>query len=1201
MLPDSSNFTLNESNEHSFVDLLLEDAGIGFEDDPAASSPAQKKSSLGTSNPSKSPSTKSRKINAFLEEQGMPLSICQLVTDLLQAERGNSFRSDTALLSLEEAIFDLKQMATHSQRYLQNGTCLRTTCEKTSLFNQVGDELHGREEEMSALMGMAERVSLHVRTPSMTCSYGGMHPGFSQVNNFICEAAFLSGHSGSGKSSIIKRLISFCKKGDWIVLMCKFDRQVAPLSALMQSIDACFGSFIPNKGQDGQYSPLNPMDQETFGRISRFMLTSIDNESLSQLCKLLPNFSKISPLLMNYPQKRERSGTVDVTLASITKASKRVSSPDGVGSGSNRLNYLFHIIFKALCSAGRPMALVLDDLQWSDEFTVDIIGDFLQTAGCSSDQFTEQESPHGGLLLVGSFRDNEVDADGFLMNQIKCMEQSKPNIKVKRISVGELQEHEINKMLSHKFCLPIRYTRELARLVYHKTRGNPMYVNEFLISIIQRKMLTFSVKAQRWTWDEDSIDFHMISKGVVELLTTKLQQLPCDVIKALKVASCFGQLNDSIIPLLDLGQFVPNMHEALRLAMDEGIVEKAGPLFAFSHDMLQESTYNLIPTHERKPLHKMIGKSLAQDADILNNAELCTLAADQINMCKDTEGMLDPSDQGLFCRLNLAAGKHSVAASSYDQAQGYFEAGISLLHDNPWEKQYYLSLELHEMSVIVSFMDGNVETVSSRLCEILSHSKSFDDALNSRALRAKFLASQAQYAESIKELLGVLSNLGEEFPQDAGLAQVTSEIKATQLLLEDITKEKILSLPTIKAVKELNKMKFMGLLLGIGYFSSPMLAPLVCCRMIELTFKFGSCEDTISGLAFMAQALLHYSDDIQLASRIGRIAESLIIGNINEHSLRAKLTLMTGTVKSFVEPLQAVVDHLLKGYNSAKIVGDVDNAVLCGVSYCMAHFFALFDLIGLQKYMITFFQQIAKHKRIGALHSAMSYFAAVIDLVGNGNSCKINAKIDMKNNRELYRVAEQNQNTYLMHQVITNQMYVHGYFREHLLVAELGEKYRRMHTGKNNGTKRILDFSYVFFEGLSALCLARDTKQEKWRKIGEASVRKMSRFEENSTWNHENKLCLLKAELHYLNNRHSMAKFSYQAAIASACDHKFFHEEALANELYGIYLVENKMVLEGMKQLRMAMCKYKKWGAMKKADAVEDFTYLVNKSLNLWK
>jgi hypothetical protein len=60
-----------------------------------------------------------------------------------------------------------------------------------------------------------------------------------------------------------------------------------------------------------------------------------------------------------------------------------------------------------------------------------------------------------------------------------------------------------------------------------------------------------------------------------------------------------------------------------------------------------------------------LGKNLVQVPEVADNGELCTLVVDQINMCKDMDGMLDPVERALFARLNLAADKHLIAAASY--------------------------------------------------------------------------------------------------------------------------------------------------------------------------------------------------------------------------------------------------------------------------------------------------------------------------------------------------------------------------------------------------------------------------------------------------------------------------------------------------------------------------------------------------------
>lgn len=130
-------------------------------------------------------------------------------------------------------------------------------------------------------------------------------------------------------------------------------------------------------------------------------------------------------------------------------------------------------------------------------------------------------------------------------------------------------------------------------------------------------------------------------------------------------------------------------------------------------------------------------------------------------------------------------------------------------------------------------------------------------------------------------------------------------------------------------------------------------------------------------------------------------------------------------------------------------------------------------------------------------------------MIGNEDLCSITcATLEMKTNDEIYRIAEQSQNSYLIHHVMLNQMHLHCYFREYLAVVHLAEKYESTKKGK-----RALDFFPIFYEGLAALSLARCTKSKRWRHIGEQSVKKMDKIARCNSWNFENKLCLLKVSI----------------------------------------------------------------------------------------
>jgi len=272
---------------------------------------------------------------AILQERGLPLSICQLISDLLEAENGNQFISDKTLLSLKETKFDLMRMITHPGRFLHDHTCPTKAYDRTALFSQMNGELYGREKELSALMDTASRVSMRSqRSTGIISSSGG--------DDYLCEAIFLSGHSGSGKSSLIKQTVSSCVANGWFVLLCKFDPQVAPLSALLQSFDNFFGNFVPVQGDNGRALSV----QESIDRITLAITSSIDVESFNQICDLLPNVSKLFPMALGYVKKRNtQDGSIDH------------NNECNVGSGTHRLFLLFNLIFKAVCSGGHPVVI----------------------------------------------------------------------------------------------------------------------------------------------------------------------------------------------------------------------------------------------------------------------------------------------------------------------------------------------------------------------------------------------------------------------------------------------------------------------------------------------------------------------------------------------------------------------------------------------------------------------------------------------------------------------------------------------------------------------------------------------------------------------------------------------------------------------------------------------------------------------------
>lgn len=141
----------------------------------------------------------------------------------------------------------------------------------------------------------------------------------------------------------------------------------------------------------------------------------------------------------------------------------------------------------------------------------------------------------------------------------------------------------------------------------------------------------------------------------------------------------------------------------------------------------------------------------------------------------------------------------------------------------------------------------------------------------------------------------------------------------------------------------------------------------------------------------------------------------------------------------------------------------------------------------------------------------------------------------------------------------------------------------------SSGHKRILTAMRTFYEGVACLRLARDTKQSKWKKMGEQAEADMKKWALLCPFNMNSRYRLIRAEILYSEGNIDAAKVFYEASIESAKKQGFLNDEAVAYELYGTFLVENKRANKGLVQLRAALEKYKEWGAMRKVDDLQLF------------
>ncbi|MGA8585917.1 MAG: AAA family ATPase, partial [Roseiarcus sp.] len=483
----------------------------------------------------------------------------------------------------------------------------------------IPEKLYGREHEIGTLLGAFDRV----------------------VANGATELVLVSGYAGIGKSSLVNELHKALVPPRGLFASGKFDqyKRDIPYATLAQA----FRSLV------------RPLLSESEAELARW------RDSLSEA--LGPN----GELIVNLVPELELVIGKQPPVADLPPQDAK-----------NRFQMVFRRFLSVFAREEHPLALFLDDLQWLDAATLDLLEHLV----------THPEVRH--LLLVGAYRDNEVDRAHPLVRTLEAIRDA--GTRVEEIVLTPLGLDDIGRLVADAAHCELERARPLAQLVHEKTSGNPFFAIQFLTALNEDGLLAFDPVAPAWRWDIDRIRSKGYTDNVVDLMVEKLERLSAPAQEALKVLACLGNVADVATLTLVYKETEEAVHAALWESVSAGLVLRQESAYTFLHDRIQQAAYSLIPEDRRADVHLRIGRMLLSTMTPDDLAEHLFDIASQFN--RGVGRLIDRDEKTQVATIDLRAGRRAKTSAAYASACVYLTAGMAVLDDSDWGSKYELIFSL---------------------------------------------------------------------------------------------------------------------------------------------------------------------------------------------------------------------------------------------------------------------------------------------------------------------------------------------------------------------------------------------------------------------------------------------------------------------------------------------------------------------------
>ncbi|MCP4136330.1 MAG: AAA family ATPase [bacterium] len=837
----------------------------------------------------------------------------------------------------------------------------------------------------------------------------------------------------------------------------------------------------------------------------------------------------------------------------------------GPEESRNRFNRVFETFISLFTGKEHPLVLFLDDLQWADLASFEFIRKIVTSPGITF------------LFIIGAFRDTEVGAAHPLKGMIRGVEDE--GTPVSWIALKPLLEKDIRDLVVYILRCGEEKGSFLAKEVFKKTQGNPFFVNQFIHTLYDEKLLKYS-GVEGWGWEIEKIRKRQVTDNVVDLMIEKINRLPEGTREILVLCSCMGNRFDletlSVLRDISLKEVVRELKEAVI----EELVGMSGEEYYFCHDRIQEAAYSLIGPEERAVLHYRIGEIALSRMRKGGTGLFYTV--DQLNL-----GAHFIKDRTELAALNLEAGKMARKSAAYSPAYKYLETGIGLLEEKCWEEQYRLTLDLYTEAAGTAYCKVDYERMERMADSVIENCRSVLDSVGVYTSKIAACIDREDFHGAISMAIPVANILGARIPERPTKARLLFEFIKARITLAGKNYDDILKLPRASDPEILGMTQLISGMGSAFYSVDPRLMALISFRTVGFALKHGNTpEHSLGYIGFGLMMILGFGD-VNTGYSLAKLALRLV-DSLNARGEYAKVHLTYNfLIRHWKEHLKETIPALMETYHIALETGDLQFAAYCLYAYESHSYQCGRYLPELKEDLARLGPAIAElNKNQGYdIHAVLRQ--VVLNLVGYGNEPTILKGKIFDEEKALPLWLRLNDRT-----VLGNYFFIKSQvcyiFNSY---AEAMENLDRFSEYRDGVLGTAVSRSSVFYDSLTRLALyPKASKREKAASLRRVrkNQKKLKKWAEYAPMNNLHRYYLTAAELARVRGDNPAAEEAYELAMELSKQYEFFVEEALSGELAAeFYFAQGKKRI-GRMYLREAYLSYARWGAIAKLQQLDE-------------